>query len=213
MTDLSFSVLDARAERYAAVPTLVLRLRLTTASPEPVHAVALRGQIMIEPQRRRYEPDEQSRLVELFGEIPRWGDTVRPFLWTHVGVMVAGFNGATEIDLPVTCTYDLEVVAAKYFHALDGGEIPLLLLFSGQAFSSGRSGFSAQPVAWHEEASYRLPVAVWREVMDLYFPNSGWLRLQRDTLDALMRFKAARALPTWEDTFERLLKEAGEEGR
>ena len=47
--------------------------------------------------------------------------------------------------------------------------------------------------------------------MDLYFPNSGWLRLSRDSLDALQRFKANRALPTWDQAIERLLKEAGEE--
>ena len=71
---------------------------------------------------------------------------------------------------------------------------------------------AASPVAWHEEASYRLPVQVWRDVMDRYFPNSGWLRVSRDTIDALTRFKARRALPTWEEAFEQLLKEAGEEG-
>lgn len=46
--------------------------------------------------------------------------------------------------------------------------------------------------------------------MDQYFPNSGWLRLSRDTLDALQRFKAARALPTWDQALEQLLKEAGQ---
>jgi hypothetical protein len=49
--------------------------------------------------------------------------------------------------------------------------------------------------------------------MDRYFPNSAWLRVSRDTLDALTRFKARRALPTWEEAFEQLLKEAGEEAR
>ena len=45
--------------------------------------------------------------------------------------------------------------------------------------------------------------------MDLYFPNTGWLRLRRETLDALQRYKTERALLTWDETFERLLKEAG----
>ena len=40
-------------------------------------------QIMIEPQRRRYDAAEEDRLFELFGETPRWGDTLRPFLWTQ----------------------------------------------------------------------------------------------------------------------------------
>ena len=48
--------------------------------------------------------------------------------------------------------------------------------------------------------------------MDLYFPGGGWIRVSRDTIDALQRFRAARVLPTWDVTFEQLLKEAGEEG-
>ena len=140
MSPLSFSVVDARPEPHAAVPTLMLRLRIDAASPEPVHAVALRCQIMIEPQRRRYEPSEQERLTELFGETPRWGDTLRPFLWTNVGMTIPGFTGGTDVDLPITCTYDMDVAAVKYFHALGHGEIPLVLLFSGTAFSRGAAG-------------------------------------------------------------------------
>ena len=214
MSSLSFEVLGARAEPHAAVPTLSIRLRLTEPDALAVHAVALRCQVMIEPQKRRYDAAEQERLVELFGDAPRWGDTLRPFLWTLTGLMVPGFTAVTEVDLPIVCTYDFEVAAAKYLHGLGDGEIPLLLLFSGTVFRAApkAGGFVAAPVAWHEEASYRLPVAVWREVMDRYFPNSGWLRISRHHVDALTRFKATRALPTWDDAIEQLLKEAGEEG-
>jgi len=48
--------------------------------------------------------------------------------------------------------------------------------------------------------------------MDRYFPNAGWLRLSRETIDRLQRFRAERALPTWEQAIEALLKEAGEDG-
>ena len=150
MSSLSFEVLGARAEPHAAVPTLALRLRLIEADAQPVHAVALRCQIMIEPQKRRYEPEEQARLVELFGETPRWGETLRPFLWTHVSTVVTGFHAATEVDLPITCTYDFEVAAAKYLHGLDDGEIdpPALL---GTIFRAPAAGsMAASPVAWHE---------------------------------------------------------------
>ena len=210
MTALSFEVLGAQAEPYAAVPTLSLRLRVVEAEGRPVHAVALRAQIMIEPQRRTYSPGEEDRLLELFGETPRWGDTLRPFLWTHAGMMVPGFTGSIDVDLPVPVTYDFEVAAAKYLHALDGGEMPILLLFSGTIFSPGATGFSAEPIAWHEEARFRLPVLVWRNVMDLYFPGGGWLRLQRETLDALQRFKARRALPSWDLVIEQLLRASAE---
>jgi uncharacterized protein DUF6084 len=211
MSPVSFEVVGARVEAYAAVPTLMLRLRITAADGVPVHALALRSQIMIEPKRRRYDHDEERRLTELFGETPRWGDTLRPFLWINVGMTVTGFTGSTEVDLPITCTYDFEIAAAKYMHSLGSGEIPIVVMFSGTVFGRSAAGLNAAPVSWSEEASYRLPVALWREMMDLYFPNSGWLRLRCETLDALQHYKAERALLTWDETFEQLLKEAGED--
>ncbi|MEP7047783.1 MAG: DUF6084 family protein [Ilumatobacteraceae bacterium] len=211
MSPVSFEVVGARVEAYAAVPTLVLRLRITAADAEPVHAIALRSQIMIEPKRRHYDHDEEGRLTELFGETPRWGETLRPFLWTNLSTTVSGFTGSTEVDLPITCTYDFEIVSTKYMHSLDDGEVPIVAMFSGTVFGRSAAGLNAAPVSWSEEASYRLPVALWRDMMDLYFPNTGWLRLSRGSLDALQRYKADRALMTWDETFERLLKEAGED--
>ena len=213
MTALSFAVVDAQAEPHAAVPTIMLRLRVEEADGFRVHALALRCQIRIEPQRRRYGPEEEKQLYELFGETAQWGDSLRPFLWTHVSTTIGKFDGATEFDLPVECTYDFDVAGAKYLHALNDGDIPLLLLFSGTVFTRGTSGFSAEPLSWSLEASHKLPVSVWRDMMDLYFPNSGWIRIDRDTLHALQRFRASRGLPTWDHAFEQLLKEAGEEGQ
>lgn len=210
MSPVSFEVVGARVEAYAAVPTLVLRLRVVAAYAEPIHALALRAQIMIEPKRRHYEPEEERRLTELFGETPRWGETLRPFLWTNVSMIVTAFTGATEVDLPIACTYDFEVAAAKYMHSLDSGEIPIVLMFSGTAFGTNATRLNVVPVSWSEEATFRLPVALWRDMMDLYFPNSGWLRLARETLDALQSYKASRALLTWDETVERLLKETGD---
>ena len=46
--------------------------------------------------------------------------------------------------------------------------------------------------------------------MDAYFPGAALLRLGRDTLDDLQRFRAQRGLPTWDQALEQLLKEAGE---
>jgi hypothetical protein len=212
MTELVFDCVNAEPERYGAVPTLLFKLHISEVSDDSIHAVLLRCQFRIEPQRRRYSTTEEDRLFELFGDTARWGDTLKPLQFTNVSIMVPGFSGSTDIDLPVPFTYDFEVAAAKYFHSLEDGEIPLLLLFSGTVFSKGDSGFSVQQVPWHKETSYRLPVKVWREMMDLYFPNSAWIRVRRDTLDGLQRFKSRRALPMWDDAFEVLLKEAGEEG-
>jgi Family of unknown function (DUF6084) len=194
------------------VPTIMFHLDVSETDGRSIHALVLRCQIRIEPQRRRYTSEEEERLYELFGDTPRWGDSLRPFLWTHVSTTVAGFEGRAAFELPVECTYDFDVAGAKYMHSLADGDIPLLLLFSGTVFTRGAAGFAAEPLSWTSEASYRMPVSVWRRMMDLYFPNSGWLRMRRDTLDRLQRFKMSHALPTWDQAFEHLLKEAGEDG-
>lgn len=212
MTDLHFEVLGARPEAHAAVPTVMFRLKITESGGGSVHAVALRCQIRIEPKQRRYGPEEEERLYELFGDAPQWGDSLHPFLWTHVSETIHGFVGSKEVDLPVECSYDFEIAAAKYFHSLKDGGVPLILLFSGTVFTKGESGFTVEPVSWNQEARYLLPVSVWREMMDMYFPNQAWLRIRRDTLDGLQRYKTGRAFPTWDQTFEQLLKEGGEDG-
>jgi hypothetical protein len=205
MADLTFQVAGAHAEPYAAVPTIVFQMRIEEASGERIHAIALRCQVQIQPNRRSHSAAEQRKLLEMFGEPARWGETLKPLHWTIITVMVPSFQGAVTVDLPMTCTYDFEVTAAKYFEGLDDGEIPLLFLFSGTVFTPGESGFMVQRVPWEKEAPFRLPVSVWRQVMDFYFPNSAWIRLQRESLDALQRFKAEHALPTWDDTVAALL--------
>ena len=56
-------------------------------------------------------------------------------------------------------------------------------------------------------------VAVWRQMMDFYFPDSAWLRLRRDTFDALHRFRGREALTTWEETIDVLLRHASADER
>jgi hypothetical protein len=208
MTGLSIRALGARAERHAAVPTLLFDLEVR--SEEPVESIALRCQIRIEPGRRKYSSAEEGPLLELFGEPPRWGETQKPFLWTHASTIVPGFTGVTRVELPVTCTYDFEVAASKYLHALEEGEIPALLLFNGALFSHRDGALSVTQIPWDVESALRIPVRVWREMMDAYFPGSGWLRLHKDTLDALLRCKARRALASWDELMLVLLREAGE---
>jgi Family of unknown function (DUF6084) len=210
MTGLAFTVLDAAPEPYGAAPMLLFRIRASESTGETVHAIALRAQLMIEPQRRRYDDAERDGLTDLFGTPDRWRTTLKPFLWAHASTMVRGFTGDIEFDLPVPCTYDFEVAAAKYLHSLGDGDVPLTLLFSGTVFTRGATGFAVEQVPWHLEAAYRLPVRVWRAVMDTYFPGGGWIRLDRDTLDALARYRSARGLTSWEQVLGGLLAETSE---
>jgi hypothetical protein len=207
VTELVFDCVGARAERWAVAPTTTFLLKVAETAGETVHGISLRCQIRIEPIKRRYSDDEGEKLVDLFGERPRWGDTMKPLQLAFAAQMVPGFTGSTEIELPVPFTYDFEVATSKYFHALEDGDIPLLLLFSGTVFVKTEQGFRVEQVPWHKESAFRLPVATWREMMDAHFPNSAWVRIRRDTMDALSRFRSERALPTWDDTFIALLGE------
>jgi hypothetical protein len=210
MSDYRFTVLDIFAEPYAAVPQLTARLRIEETTDRRIHAIALRCQVRIEPQRRPYGAAEQDGLLGLFGERGRWVDTLKPFTWMQCNATVQGFTGSTEVDLALPCTYDFDVVGSRYLHALEGGAVPLELQFSGTVFFRGETGFAVQQVPWDCEAPYRMPVDVWRQMIALYFPNTGWIRLDRDVLAQLADFRARHGLTTWEETVQKLLAGAGE---
>ncbi len=210
MADLTFDCIAAEADRYAVMPSIPLTLRISETSGQRIDAIALRCQIRIEPSRRRYSPGEEERLKDLFGETTQWADTLKPMQFTNISTMVTGFTGSTEIQLPVTFSFDLEIGSGRYFASLESGEIPLLLLFSGTIFSVVDGKLQVQQVPWSKEATYRLPVSVWQEAVDVHFPNSGWITMSRQTLDDLQRFKTRRALPTWDATVSALLAEAAD---
>ena len=213
MPDLSFEVVGAEVPLYAAVPTLIFKLRVTNAdAQEPIHSVTLRSQVQLAVTRRRYSPAAQAQLLEVFGEPERWGETLRSLLWTHVNAVVPQFTGSVIIDLPIACTYDFEVVATKYFNALGDGEVPLLFLFSGTVFYENEEGnLQAGQISWTKESTYRFPITVWQEMMARYYPNSTYIRLHKDIFDRLYQYKATHGLPTWEDVIGRLLQSAEKE--
>jgi len=211
VAELAFDCTGAHPDKYAVAPSMSLTLRIAETSGVRVDAIALRCQIRIEPTRRRYSDAEAERLNDLFGDTRRWAETLRPLQFTTVSIMVPGFAGSTELDLPVMLSYDLEIGSVRYFAGLESGEIPLLLLFSGTVFSTIEGRLQVQQVPWSKEASYRLPVSVWREAIDVHFPNSAWIRMSLQTLDELQQFKTREALPTWDATLAALLARAADE--
>jgi Family of unknown function (DUF6084) len=212
VTEVTFAVLDVSPEPYAVTPVLTARIGIAAVGEEPVHAIALRCQIRIEPLRRGYTDEEAAGLLDLFGPRERWGTTQHNFLFLHSSTMVQGFTGATQVDLPLECTYDFEVTAAKYFHALRDGNIPLQFLFSGTVFTRGQNNFAVQQVPWDREDHYAMPVSVWRELMALHYPNTGWMRLNRDTIEALAAYKSAHGMLGFDDTIASLLAVRSVEG-
>jgi hypothetical protein len=205
LPSLTFAVESVEAVRFAAAPTVAFTLRI--ASDKPVRSLALTAQIRIAPARRRYSERDQERLVELFGPPERWGETLRTFRWAQPTALVSPFDEATSVELTVPCTYDLEVATAKYFYALEDGDVPLELLFSGTVFFLGDGGaLRTAQIPWDCEATFRMPVHAWRDAMQQHFPGSAWLRLRDDVFDRLVAYKGRHALPTWEATVERLLE-------
>ncbi len=207
MPDLDFQVESVEAVPFAVAPLLNLKLRVNnTNSDEWIQTVALRCQIQIEPMRRHYNSKEQEKMLDLFGEPERWGQTLKTLLWTHASTVISPFQNSTTVDLPVTCTFDFNVAGTKYFGGLEDGEIPLLLLFSGTIFYEADDGaLQVAQISWSKEAKYRLPVAVWQEMMDSYYPNTAWLCLQRDVFERLQEYKVKNSIPTWEQALESIL--------
>lgn len=205
---LSLRVTDAVAERHSASPALNFALSIEREGGGRVRSILLDTQIQIAARRRHYGEIEQARLVELFGTPDRWGTTLRTLLWARTTLVVPPFTDSAEVTLPVACSYDLEANAASYLSGLEDGEVPLEFLFSGSVFYTGSGGMlQTARISWDREAEYRLPVAVWREAMDLHFPGVAWLRLGRPVFDRLRAYKAEHGLRTLEDAVEHLMGE------
>ncbi|MEO8727108.1 MAG: DUF6084 family protein [Acidobacteriaceae bacterium] len=207
MPELSFQIEGSEAVTHAAAPMMALKLRIFNQPPDQaIHTLTLRCQVQIEPAKRRYAAPEQEKLRDLFGEPERWGRTVRPMLWMNTSVSVPGFTGTMVVNVELPCTFDFNVAATKYFHALESGEIPLCVMFSGTVFYSHADGpLQIMQIPWDKEANYRLPIAVWKQMMDAYYPDSTWLSLRRDIFERLYNYKVKRGIPTWEMVLESLL--------
>ncbi|MCW3095329.1 MAG: hypothetical protein JWL77_947 [Chthonomonadaceae bacterium] len=208
MPDLDFEVVEAEVLPYAAGPMLLFKLAIKNAVPdEQIHSVMLRVQIRIEATKRTYDAQTNARLRELFGDPEQFGSTVKSLHWTNVVQTVPPFKGSIVTDLPVVCTYDFDVVGAKYICALEDGDVPLLFLFSGTVlYSCEGSGLQIAQISWEKEAPYRMPIRFWKETMERYFPNSAWIRVRKDVFDRLYQYKGRNTLVTWENVFERLLQ-------
>jgi hypothetical protein len=204
MAELKFAIEGAEAIPFAVAPTIAFALRISGA--RSVQSIALRCQIMIEATRRRHSSAEQLKMNELFGEPERWSKTLRPLLWTHVQATVPGFENETVFQLPVPCTFDFNVAAAKYFHGVQAGDVPLVFQFSGTIFYTGENGMlQIAQIAWDREARFALPVDVWKQMMDFYYPNSAWLRVRLDLFDQLAQYKLANNFANFDDAMESLL--------
>lgn len=205
--ELDFRVERVEALQHAVVPTLAFGVRVDAGEAQ-IRSLALDVQVRIAAQRRSYDEGERERLFEVFGPPAGWHRSLRSLRWTTATLNVPPFAGATTVELAVPCTYDFDVVATKYLHALGGGNVPVELLFSGTVFFTGEGGrLQVVRLPWDREAGCALPVRVWREALESAFPGTAWLRVRSDVFDRLQAYKSKRALLTWDAALEELLGE------
>jgi hypothetical protein len=212
MSELDFRVEGAEIAGFAAAPTLNFLLRVDSVPTlAEIANVMLQCQLQIDAPRRRYSGAEQALLREQFGDPARASLVPHPLLWTHLSVLVPSFTDHCTIDLPVPCSFDFNVAAVKYFYALEDGKVPLSFQFSGSVFYRDEdAALQVSRIGWTKEARFALPVALWQQLMDRYYPNSAWLHLDRTLFDRLYRYKSEHGLALWDDALARLLNRAGE---
>jgi hypothetical protein len=204
-----FAITGVAHMAFAATPTMLFSATATDPTEFEIQSIALTAQIMIDPAKRGYDPETRERLAELFGPPASWAPSTQGLSWARVAANVPGFVGATAFALEVPCTYDLEVASAKYFYALEDGEVPLSFHFNGTVFYFGPAGkLQVAPVAWSSSAQFRMPVSVWRAMIAAHYPGGGWIRVHERTLAALHALRAGRGLPSFDACLQELLDRA-----
>lgn len=214
MPQPEFEIVGAGHVPFAATPTMLFETVATESTGAEIQSIALTSQLMIEPAQRGYDEDTRELLAELFGRSggPGRVTSTSALAWARVAATVSGFRSRTRFALEVPCTYDLEVAAAKYFYALADGEVPLTFHFNGNVFfySDGAAAdrrLQVAPIWWTTSASYRMPVAAWRAMIEAHYPDGGFIRVSDETLRKLHERRAADGLPTLDACVAELLED------
>jgi hypothetical protein len=207
--ELDFGVEGASTQDPGALPTILFELRIESLGGHPVRSVLLDTQVQIAARRRRYEAADQERLADIFGAPESWGTNLRTLPWVRTTSVVPPFEASTSIELPLTCSYDLDVIANRYFGGLSGGAVPLEFLFSGTVLYTDAGGaLQASRVSWEKEASFELPVSLWQQTLERHFPGTAWIRVSQETHRHLEAERARRGEADLEGTLAYLIGEA-----
>jgi len=209
---VTFEILGAAHEPFAAQPTLRFELSVSEPDDRPIYSISLTAQINFDPARRDYDAATREDLFELFGAPERWPSTTRSFLWCHANTLVHSFRGATTFGMQVPCTADLEFAGSRYISALPDGEVPLTFHFTGRVLYQGpERRVQVVHLPWSTSAAYRLPVSVWKAMVKHHHGNSSFALLHDDTMDGLKKFKRERGLHSFDACVVELLKAAAAE--
>jgi uncharacterized protein DUF6084 len=201
-----FEVLGVRPVKHAAAPMLMVDLEVRDSSGLEIYMVALTVQLMIEPARRTYDDTTRAKLMELFGAPERWAVTTRSLVWSRLDVLVPSFTGSTTVSIPISCHYDLELAATKYLHSLPDGQAPCAMHFNGTIYYRDEHGaLQMVLVPWSASIDFKLPVEVWQTTIAHYYPNTAWVGMRTQTLEALQQRKLTLGAATVDAAIVQLL--------
>ena len=174
------------------------RLRIEGVGAAPVRSILLDVQIQIAARRRSYDGVEAPSGCSSCSEPRSAGaTTLRTLPWTRTTLVVPPSQAPPRSSLELVCTYDLEVTAARYLHALrDEGECRSSSCSAARCSTPAASGqLQTARIAWDREAEYGLPVAVWREAMDRHFPTAPGCASSQEQLRPAARLPRAPRTP------------------
>ena len=208
MPDLSFQVEGAEVVANAATPLLAFKLRLTDANPEQtIHTVALRCQIQLEVTRRKYTRGRSGAPARsVWRAQPLGPDPAKSFVdarqsgrafvhrerrWSIFPCLALSISMWRRPNISMVwrtekCRFACSSAARFFMPAREGG-------------------LQVAPISWDKEARFKLPVKVWRDMMESYYPNSAWLCLHKDAFDRLYQYKVRHGIPTWEEALESIV--------
>jgi hypothetical protein len=208
MVDIDFLVEDATFDAHSLAPSMRFILRIVNRTPTcEVKNVQLQCQVRVEPARRRYDDEERERLVELFSDPERWSETLRSLLWSQANVWAPAFRDECRVELPVPCSCDYGIAITKYFEGLRNGEAPLSFRFSGAIFYLDDDGLlQIAQIPWSKETNFRLPIELWRKMIEHHHQDGVWLRLDREVFERLHAYRRRRRLPSFDHAISALVE-------
>ena len=130
---------------------------------------------------------EQERLLDLFDEPSRWGQTLRPMLWTHASVVVPPFNGAT---LPSTCPclhLRLQRGRDQVFLRPGGRRNSALPAFQRHdVLMKARTGLASRADSLGQGSNLSPAGALWKEMMEHVLSQHRLALPAQDVFDRLV---------------------------
>ena len=135
--------------------------------------------------------------------------TTRSLVWAQLDVVVPAFTGSTTVAVPIACNYDMEVAAAKYLHSLPDGEAPLAMHFNGVVYyPNDDGGLQMVLIPWSRSVGFRMPVSVWSETIEHYYPNTAWVACAPRRSTRCERRRVDAPTPTLDAAVRELLEDA-----